>query len=201
MLSVVVDDHDGGVTHVIRGDDHLNSAFRQFHLYRAAGWEPPAFAHIPLIHGADGQKLSKRHGATSIQEYRADGVLAPALCNYLLRLGWAHGDEEIISRDQAIEWFDLKGVGRAPARFDPGETRKPECALSREMSTDELVDLVMEHMSKKRWTATNKSPKAGLHPLCHTSHKEQKTQLNLLILLNFYSLSTPTLSQKPKRKR
>lgn len=118
MLSVVVDDYDAGVTHVIRGDDHLNNAFRQYHLYRAAGWEPPVYAHIPLIHGADGQKLSKRHGATSVQEYRDLGYLPEALRNYLLRLGWSHGDEEIIDLDRAVEWFDLDAVGRGAARFD-----------------------------------------------------------------------------------
>ena len=119
MLSVVVDDHDMGITHVIRGDDHLTNAFRQTQIYRSLGWDPPAFAHIPLIHGADGAKLSKRHGALGIEAYREMGILPEALCNYLLRLGWSHGDDEIISRDQAVEWFDLDAVGRAPARL-PG---------------------------------------------------------------------------------
>ena len=201
MLSVVVDDHDGGVTHVIRGDDHLNNAFRQFHLYRAAGWEPPAFAHIPLIHGADGQKLSKRHGATSVQEYRAEGVLAPALCNYLLRLGWAHGDEEIISRDQAIEWFDLKGVGRAPARFDPAKLENLNAHYLREMSTDELVDLVMEAYREEALDCDEQIAKKPDYIRSATPHTKSKTQLNLLIQRNSYSLSTPTLSQRPKRKR
>ena len=118
MLSVVVDDHDMGVTHVIRGDDHLTNAFRQYHLYDALGWEVPAFAHIPLIHGADGAKLSKRHGALGVEVYRDMGYLPEALRNYLLRLGWSHGDEEIISTEQAIEWFDLDAVGKAAARFD-----------------------------------------------------------------------------------
>jgi glutamyl-tRNA synthetase len=113
MLSVVVDDHDMGVTHAIRGDDHLTNAFRQTQLFRALGWEPPRYAHIPLLHGSDGAKLSKRHGA-----YREMGILAEAMRNYLLRLGWSHGDDEIISTEQAIAWFDLEGVGRSPARFD-----------------------------------------------------------------------------------
>src|SRR5690606_12785675 len=107
MLSVVVDDHDMDITHVIRGDDHLTNAFRQYQLYVAMGWEPPSFAHIPLIHGADGAKLSKRHGALGIDAYREMGYLPEALRNYLLRLGWGHGDEEIISTEQAIAWFDL----------------------------------------------------------------------------------------------
>jgi glutamyl-tRNA synthetase len=118
MLSVVVDDHDFGVTHIIRGDDHLTNAFRQSQLYRAMGWEIPAFAHIPLIHGPDGKKLSKRHGALGVEAYREMGYLPETLRNYLLRLGWGHGDDEIISTDQAIAWFDLDGVGRAPARLD-----------------------------------------------------------------------------------
>lgn len=119
MLAVVVDDHDMGVTHVIRGDDHLNNAFRQLPIYRAMGWPEPVYAHIPLIHGADGAKLSKRHGALGVDAYRDElGILPEALSNYLLRLGWGHGDEEIISREQAIEWFDLAGVGKSPSRFD-----------------------------------------------------------------------------------
>ena len=119
MLAVVVDDHDMGVTHVIRGDDHLNNAFRQLALIRAMGWDEPVYAHVPLIHGADGAKLSKRHGALGVDAYRDElGMLPEAVENYLLRLGWGHGDDEFIDRAQAIEWFDLGGVGRAPARFD-----------------------------------------------------------------------------------
>jgi glutamyl-tRNA synthetase len=117
-LSVVVDDHDMAVTHVIRGDDHLNNAFRQTQIYRALSWPVPDFAHVPLIHGADGAKLSKRHGALGVDGYRELGYLPEALRNYLLRLGWSHGDEEIISTEQAIAWFDLDAIGRAPARFD-----------------------------------------------------------------------------------
>lgn len=119
MLAVVVDDQDMGVTHVIRGDDHLNNAFRQLALIRALGWPEPVYAHIPLIHGADGAKLSKRHGALGVDTYRDElGVLPEPLENYLLRLGWGHGDDEFISRAQAIEWFTLEGVGRSPSRFD-----------------------------------------------------------------------------------
>src|SRR3546814_8171312 len=118
MHSVVVDDHDMAVTHVIRGDDHLNNAFRQRLIYDAMGWDVPVFAHLPLIHGPDGAKFSKRHGALGVDAYREMGYLPEALRNYLLRLGWGHGDGEIISTAQAIEWFDLGGVGRAAARFD-----------------------------------------------------------------------------------
>ncbi len=116
--SVVVDDHDMGITHVIRGDDHLNNAFRQTQIYRALDWPAPEFAHLPLIHGPDGAKLSKRHGALGVEAYREMGYLPEALRNYLLRLGWSHGDDEIISTEEAVRWFDLDAVGRAPARLD-----------------------------------------------------------------------------------
>jgi glutamyl-tRNA synthetase len=118
LHAVVVDDHDMGITHVIRGDDHLTNTFRQCQVYDAMGWHRPRFAHLPLIHGADGAKLSKRHGAVGALEFREQGYLPEALCNYLLRLGWGHGDEEVIPRDRAIRLFALEGVGRAPSRMD-----------------------------------------------------------------------------------
>jgi glutamyl-tRNA synthetase len=118
MLAVVVDDHDMGVTHVIRGDDHLNNAARQQMVYDAMGWEVPVWAHIPLIHGPDGKKLSKRHGAVGIEEYQAMGYPAAGMRNYLTRLGWSHGDAEFFTSEQAMEWFDLSGIGRSPARLD-----------------------------------------------------------------------------------
>ncbi len=118
MLAVVVDDHDMGVTHVIRGDDHLNNAGRQQMVYDAMGWTVPVWAHIPLIHGPDGKKLSKRHGATGVEEYQAMGYPAAGMRNYLTRLGWAHGDAEIFTTAEALKMFDLKGIGRAPARLD-----------------------------------------------------------------------------------
>jgi glutamyl-tRNA synthetase len=118
LHAVVVDDHDMGITHVIRGDDHLTNTFRQVQIYQAMGWATPRFAHLPLIHGPDGAKLSKRHGAVSVLEFQTDGFLPEALCNYLLRLGWGHGDAEFLSRDEAIALFDLDGVGRAASRMD-----------------------------------------------------------------------------------
>jgi glutamyl-tRNA synthetase len=119
MLAVVVDDYDMQVSHVIRGDDHLNNAFRQLTIVRAMGWKEPSYAHIPLIHGPDGAKLSKRHGALGVDAYRDEmGILPEALLNYLLRLGWGHGDDEIFAREQAIEWFDLDHVGKSPSRMD-----------------------------------------------------------------------------------
>ena len=118
MLSVVVDDHDMGITHIIRGADHLTNSFRQYWVFRAMGWNIPEFAHIPLIHGSDGQKLSKRHGAMAVGDYRALGYLPQAVANYITRLGFSHGDEEYFTRAQAISWFDLKSIGQSPARFD-----------------------------------------------------------------------------------
>ena len=118
MLAVVVDDHDMGVTHIVRGDDHLNNAFRQLAIIKAMGWPEPHYAHVPLIHGADGAKLSKRHGALGVHDYRDMGVLPEAMLNYLLRLGWGHGDREEFTREEAIEAFDLTAVGKSPSRFD-----------------------------------------------------------------------------------
>jgi glutamyl-tRNA synthetase len=118
MHAVVVDDHDMGITHIIRGDDHLTNAARQVIIYQAMDWDIPTFVHIPLIHGADGAKLSKRHGALGVDAYRDMGYLPEALCNYLLRLGWSHGNDEIINKQQAIEWFNLESIGKSPSRLD-----------------------------------------------------------------------------------
>jgi len=118
MHAVVVDDHDMGITHVIRGDDHMTNTFRQVQIYKAMGWDIPIFAHLPMILGPDGAKLSKRHGAPAVSDYRERGYLPEAIHNYLLRLCWSHGDDEIISTEQAIQWFDLDGIGKSPARFD-----------------------------------------------------------------------------------
>ncbi len=143
MLAVVVDDHDMGVTHVIRGDDHLNNAFRQLPIYRAMGWQEPVYAHIPLIHGADGAKLSKRHGALGAENYRDEfGILPEALFNYLLRLGWGHGDREEISRDEAIALFDLAGVGKSPSRFDLKKLLNLNGHYIREADDARLAELV-----------------------------------------------------------
>ena len=116
--AVVVDDHDMGITHVIRGVDHLTNAARQVQIYKAMGWDVPVFAHVPLIHGPDGAKLSKRHGALGIEAYRAMGYLPAGLRNYLVRLGWSHGDDEIFSTEQVIEWFDIDDINKAPGRLD-----------------------------------------------------------------------------------
>lgn len=149
MLAVVVDDHDMGVTHVIRGDDHLNNTFRQNIVYEAMGWKVPEYAHLPLILGPDGAKLSKRHGATGVAEYANMGYLPEAMRNYLLRLGWSHGDDEIISTEQAIEWFDLDHVHRSPARFDFAKLENVNAHYMKEADNQRLVDLVVPFIEKK----------------------------------------------------
>jgi glutamyl-tRNA synthetase len=142
MLAVVVDDHDMGVTHVIRGDDHLNNAFRQVGIIKAMGWPEPVYAHVPLIHGQDGAKMSKRHGATGVMDYHELGFLPEALSNYLLRLGWGHGDEEIISREDAVAWFDLDHVGKSPSRFDVKKLENLNGHYIREADDGRLAGLI-----------------------------------------------------------
>lgn len=147
MLAVVVDDHDMGITHVIRGDDHLTNTFRQYQIYQAMGWDIPVFAHIPLIHGQDGAKLSKRHGALGIEAYRDMGYLPEGLCNYLMRLGWGHGDEEIIDRARAIELFDLPGIGRAPSRLDLAKLNFVNAHYLHQMDDAALTKLVPDFIA------------------------------------------------------
>lgn len=156
MLAVVVDDHDMGVNRIIRGDDHLNNAFRQYHLYTACDWAPPEMAHIPLIHGPDGAKLSKRHGALGVEAYREMGYLAAAVRNYLLRLGWSHGDDEIISTDQAVAWFDLADVNRGAARFDLDKLDNLNGHYLREMADEPLLDELLPVLTER----LGKSPDA-----------------------------------------
>ena len=141
MLSVVVDDHDMGVTHVIRGDDHLNNTFRQNVIYDGMSWKRPEYAHLPLILGPDGAKMSKRHGAASVEEYREMGYLPEAMRNYLLRLGWSHGDDEIISTEQAIEWFNLEHIGKSAARFDFEKLENVNGHYMAKAQPDRLLDL------------------------------------------------------------
>jgi glutamyl-tRNA synthetase len=147
-LAVVADDHDMGVTHVIRGDDHLNNAARQSLIYDALGWPRPVFAHIPLIHGPDGAKLSKRHGAQAVHEYAAMGYLPEAMRNYLARLGWSHGDDELFSDEQAVAWFDLSGVGKAPARLDFDKLAHVNAHWIRLADDERLAKLVLDQHLK-----------------------------------------------------
>lgn len=148
MLAVVVDDHDMGVTHVIRGDDHLTNAARQINIYKALGWDVPVFAHVPLIHGPDGAKFSKRHGAEGVEAYRDMGYLPEAMRNYLVRLGWSHGDDEIFSTEQAIEWFDVSGIGKSAARFDFAKLENLNGIYIRDADDDRLTRDVVALLEK-----------------------------------------------------
>ena len=143
MLSVVADDYHMGVTHIIRGDDHLTNSFRQYQLYRALGWQPPQYAHMPLLHGHDGKKLSKRHGALSVGDWQRQGYLADSMLNYLLRLGWSYQDYEVISREQACLWFDVKDVGRAAARFDKAKLDHLNAHYMRGLSPSALYEALL----------------------------------------------------------
>ena len=149
LHAVVVDDHDMAITHVIRGDDHLTNTFRQCMVYDAMGWRRPHFAHIPLIHGADGAKLSKRHGAVSVLELREQGYLPEAVCNYLLRLGWGHGDEEIVPRERAIDLFDIKDVGRAASRMDYAKLSHVNGVYLRQAADDRLTREVLQILGRR----------------------------------------------------
>ncbi|PDH60616.1 MAG: glutamate--tRNA ligase [SAR116 cluster bacterium MED-G06] len=180
MLAVVVDDHDMGVTHVIRGDDHLNNAFRQTMVYRGMGWEVPVFAHIPLIHGADGAKLSKRHGALGVDAYRDMGFLPDAMVNYLLRLGWSHGDDEVISREDAVRWFDLAKVGRSPSRFDMDKLADINSHYIRAMDDVALWDLVAPHI-----TPTSQHAAARVTALMPLLKDRAKTHLDIAAGIGF----------------
>ena len=167
MLAVVVDDHDMGVTHIIRGDDHLTNAFRQRNVYNAMGWTAPAMSHIPLIHAADGSKLSKRHGAIGIEQYRSAGFLPEALCNGLLRLGWSHGNEEKITQAQAISWFDGTSLSKSAARFDEDKFLSLNGHYLRQRSTSTQgleslwSDVIHEPLDAPLWPAdVMQDPKA-----------------------------------------
>lgn len=149
MLAVVVDDHDMGITDIIRGDDHLTNATRQKLIYDAMGWKTPNFGHIPLIHGADGAKLSKRHGALGVEAYRDMGYLPEAMRNYLLRLGWSHGDDEIISTQQAIEWFNTANIGKSPARFDFNKLNNLNGHYIREAEDSYLFEIISPLLEAK----------------------------------------------------
>ncbi|CAN5769648.1 glutamate--tRNA ligase [soil metagenome] len=188
MLAVVVDDNDMGITHVIRGDDHLNNAFRQLQIIRAMGWAEPVYAHIPLIHGPDGAKLSKRHGALGVDAYRDMGLLPAALRNYLLRLGWGHGDDEIISTAQAIDWFDLPGVGRSAARFDTAKLTNLNAHYLRETADAELLPLVLPRVEHKLGRPVDPVGLARIERGMTGVKPRSRTLLELADNLVFYAL-------------
>jgi glutamyl-tRNA synthetase len=199
MHSVVVDDQDMGITHVIRGDDHLNNAFRQVQLFQAMDWPVPSFAHIPLIHGQDGAKLSKRHGALGVDAYRDMGYLADALCNYLLRLGWGHGDDEVISRPQSIEWFDLEGVGRSPSRFDMAKLDNINGHYLRETPDEKIVDLVFTRLEARTDLTLDPEARQRITQGLSSVKARAKTLVDLSEAAAFYAAKLP-LAMNDKAK-
>jgi glutamyl-tRNA synthetase len=190
-FSVVVDDHDMGITHVIRGDEHFNNAFRQTQIYRALDWPIPEFAHVPLIHGPDGTKLSKRHGAVGIEVYRELGYLPEALRNYLLRLGWSHGDDEIISTERAIAWFDLDAVGRAAARFDFAKLDNLNGHYIRIADDARLVNMVAERLEKMSGERLSEADRARLARAMPELKLRPKTIVELAANARFLVASRP----------
>ncbi|HTY70206.1 MAG TPA: glutamate--tRNA ligase [Alphaproteobacteria bacterium] len=200
MLSVVVDDHDMGVTHVIRGDDHLNNAARQMQLIEALGWPVPVYAHIPLIHGPDGAKLSKRHGALGVDAYRDMGYLPEAMRNYLLRLGWSHGDDEIISTRQSIEWFDLDAVGRSAARFDFVKLANLNGHYIRETDDERLTALVVPRLEHSLGLKIDKARRARLKAGMGGLKPRAKTLVELAEAGAFYVRPRPLVLSDAAKK-
>jgi glutamyl-tRNA synthetase len=199
-LSVVVDDHDMGVTHIIRGDDHLTNAARQTQLYLAAGFAVPDFAHIPLIHGPDGAKLSKRHGALGTEAYADMGYLPAAMRNYLLRLGWSHGDDEIISTQQALEWFDLEHVGRSPARFDFAKLNNVNGHYIRHSSDDELLQAVLPFIAKKLGRDANQAEQAQITAILPAVKERAKDLNEITEALQFLFVARPIQADAAAQK-
>uniref|UniRef100_UPI0040489EFB glutamate--tRNA ligase n=1 Tax=Yoonia sp. TaxID=2212373 RepID=UPI0040489EFB len=191
MLAVVVDDHDMGVTHVVRGDDHLANAFRQNLIYEAMGWDKPVLAHIPLIYGPDGKKLSKRHGATGAAEYQALGYPAAGMRNYLTRLGWSHGDDEFFTDAQARAWFDLSGIGKSPARFD---TKKLEHICGQHMAVADdaaLLHELQDYLAASDQPAFTDAQNDGMLRAMYCLKERAKTFPDLIEKAHFILTETP----------
>ena len=197
MLAVVVDDHDMGVTHVIRGDDHLNNAARQSQIYHAMGWDLPIWAHIPLIHGPDGKKLSKRHGALGVEEYAAMGYPPAAMRNYLARLGWSHGDDELFTDAQAIEWFDLGGIGKSPARLDFKKLENVCQWHIAQMEDAALLGDIETYLAAANQPALSQSQKDGLKSALYCTKDRAKSLPELLMKAAFVLNERPI---KPDEK-
>ena len=191
MLSVVVDDHDMGITHAIRGDDHLTNAFRQTQLFFALDWKPPVYGHIPLIHGADGAKMSKRHGSLGVDAYRDMGYLPDALLNYLLRLGWSHGDDEIISREQAVAWFNIADVNRGAARFDFDKLSSLNAHYLKASDNSHLVDLIQPDIEKSLKTSIDATARTRLTAGMTSLKDRAKTLIELVDISLFYVRNRP----------
>ncbi len=196
LHAVVVDDHDMGITHVIRGDDHMTNTFRQIQVYQAMGWDLPRFAHLPLIHGPDGGKLSKRHGASSVLDFQQQGILPEAMCNVLLRLGWGHGDAEVLDRDGMIRLFDLDGVGKSAARLDPAKVANLNYVWLRQADDGRLVQDVVGRL-QSQGLAVDPSALARIRSLMPSLKERAKTLVELADTAAFLAKPTP-LSFEPK---
>ncbi len=196
MLSVVVDDHDMGVTHVIRGDDHLTNAFRQYQVFRALDWTPPVFAHIPLIHGPDGTKLSKRHGAVGVAAYDEKGYLPEAVRNILLRLGWGHGDREIVPTEEAIQLFDLDGVGKSAARFDFAKLDNFNGHYMREADDARLTGLVVPRLENQLGRALDDAERSRVRAGMPGLKQRAKTLVDLADNARIYVVRPQALTPK-----
>src|SRR5580658_1374131 len=197
LHAVVVDDHDMAITHVIRGDDHLTNTFRQIQIYNAMGWATPEFAHIPLIHGPDGAKLSKRHGAQSVTEFREQGYLPEALCNYLLRLGWSHGDLEVIDHDEAIRLFDIGDVNRGPSRMDYAKLTNLNGIYIRKADDDRLTAEVLHRLAHRLDLSLGSHAAARIRALMPHLKERAKTLNELADAAAFLAHPLP-LPMEPK---
>jgi glutamyl-tRNA synthetase len=194
---VVVDDHDMAITHVIRGDDHLTNTFRQVQIFQAMGWDLPRFAHIPLIHGADGAKLSKRHGAQFALEFRDNGFLPEALCNYLLRLGWSHGDLEVVGREEAIRLFDIIDVNRGAARMDYAKLLNLNGIYIRQADDDRLTRDVLERLAHRPGLSLGSTAAGRIRALIPALKDRAKTLVELADSAAFLARVVP-LPMEPK---
>ena len=197
LHAVVVDDHDMAITHVIRGDDHMTNTFRQIQIYQGMGWDLPRFAHLPMIHGADGAKLSKRHGAVSVLEYREQGFLPEALCNYLLRLGWGHGDAEVLDREEATRLFDLDGVGKAAARMDFSKLQHINGVWLRRADDDRLTRDIVGRLAATHGLHADATGEARIRALMPGLKERAKTLADLTESAAFLLRPTP-LPFEPK---
>ena len=191
MLSVVVDDHDMGITHILRGDDHLNNAFRQKIIFDAMEWDVPEFGHLPLIHGPDGGKFSKRHGATSVEEYKEMGYLPEAMRNYLMRLGWSHGDDEIISTKQAIEWFGFEGIGKSAAKFDFEKLESLNAHYINESTPERLIALCEDFFKERHDLTLDDVAQQRIIKGSDELKSRSKTLLQFTDEAAFYAKSVP----------
>ena len=200
MLSVVADDHDMEVTHIVRGHDHLTNTFRQNIIYDALIWDKPKTAHIPLIHGPDGSKMSKRHGAIDVEEYKNNGILPNALINYMLRLGWSHGDEEIISLENAIKWFTLEKIGKSPAKFDNDKLISVNSHYIKELNNEEIVNFLESYYKNKYQInideTTTKRLNLGLNDI-----KSRSRDLNQLAEMSLFYCSKFPISISKKAQK